>query len=96
MPTCQNCGKKWTWRQTIKTLFKLKCPYCDKRQYESASSRMRSGILALLPLVVILPINSLFDFSVGIALIIGIAMVLLIFALYPFILKLSNELEPYW
>ncbi|WP_042147979.1 TIGR04104 family putative zinc finger protein [Paucisalibacillus sp. EB02] len=96
MPICHSCDKKWTYKQTIITLFRLKCPHCEKRQYESASSRLRSGTLTLLALVVILPVNALFDFSVGTALIIGIFIVLIIFGIYPFILKLSSKEEPYW
>ncbi|MGP4108493.1 TIGR04104 family putative zinc finger protein [Virgibacillus sp. L01] len=80
----------------MKTLFRLKCPYCEKKQYESASSRMKNGTLTLLPLVVILPINALFDLPVGTALINGIVIVLIIFGIYPFLLKLSSEEEPYW
>ncbi len=37
MPICQNCSKEWTWKQTIKTLFKLKCLHCGEKQYESAA-----------------------------------------------------------
>ncbi|WP_010530215.1 TIGR04104 family putative zinc finger protein [Lentibacillus jeotgali] len=95
MPICQSCGKRWTWKQTIKTIFKLKCPYCGEKQYESASSRIRSGVFWLIPLV-ILPINAGFGFSVGTALFIAIILVFIILGLYPFILKLSNEEEPYW
>ncbi|WP_010093869.1 TIGR04104 family putative zinc finger protein [Ornithinibacillus scapharcae] len=96
MPICQKCEEKWNWIQTIKTLFRLKCPYCKQKQYESASSRVRSGMVTLTFLVVILPLNSLLDVSFGMGLVIGIIMVILILALYPFILTLSNEEEPYW
>ncbi|MEC5425780.1 hypothetical protein QGM71_20135 [Virgibacillus sp. C22-A2] len=95
MPTCQNCGKKWTWKQTIKTIFRLRCPHCDKKQYESASSRIRGGVFFMLIPLLLLPINALLDFSVG-ALSIGIIFALILFGLYPFILQLSNEEEPYW
>ncbi|WP_200411313.1 TIGR04104 family putative zinc finger protein [Virgibacillus salexigens] len=95
MPTCENCGEKWTWKQTIKTMFRLVCPYCDKKQYESASSRTRGGVFMLFP-VVFLPINAWLEISVGIALIIAIIFVFITFGLYPFILNLSSEEEPYW
>lgn len=95
MPVCQNCGKKWTWKQTIKTMFRLKCPHCDKKQYESASSRIRGGVFVLIPLVFI-PINAWLDFSLGTALILAIIFAFIIIGLYPLILKLSNEEEPYW
>jgi CXXC-20-CXXC protein len=93
MPTCSVCNKKWTWFQTIKTIFKLTCPYCDKRQYESASSRKRGSMFALIPLV-ILPINALLEVTVGTAIILAIILGLLTIGSYPFILKLSNEQEP--
>ncbi|MEC2158493.1 TIGR04104 family putative zinc finger protein [Virgibacillus halodenitrificans] len=97
MPTCQNCGKKWTWKQTVKTLFRLKkcCPYCGKKQYESASSRRRTSAFLLIPLV-LLPINAWFEFSVGMVLLLAIPLYIILLGLYPFILKLSNEMEPYW
>lgn len=82
MPTCQGCGKKWSWKQTIKTIFKLKCPYCGKKQYESASSRIRSSIFMLIPLV-FLPINAWLDFSVGIAFILAVIFALIIVTFYP-------------
>ncbi|NIK12695.1 CXXC-20-CXXC protein [Alkalibacillus almallahensis] len=74
----------------------MNCPYCETKQYESASSRFRNGGLALLPLVLILPINVLFDFSVGTTIIIGIIITLAILGLYPFVLNLSNEEEAFW
>lgn len=95
MPICQNCGNKWTWKQTIKTIFKLRCPHCGQKQYESTSSRIRSGIFGLLP-VMLLPVNAWLDFSVGVVLPMVVMLVLIILGFYPFILKLSNEEEPYW
>lgn len=96
MPICQKCGKKWTWHQTIKTLFKLKCPYCDTKQYESASSRVRSGMLMYIPFGVIFLINILLDVSIGLGIFIVMVLFTSMFALYPFILTLSNEREPLW
>ncbi|SDJ80053.1 TIGR04104 family putative zinc finger protein [Sediminibacillus albus] len=94
MPTCQNCGKEWTWKQTVKSVFKLHCPYCGKKQYETASSRRRGGMVALLPLLV-LPANAVMDFGWAfIPALVVIACV--IFIIYPFLLKLSNEEEPLW
>ncbi|TFJ91211.1 TIGR04104 family putative zinc finger protein [Lentibacillus salicampi] len=95
MPICQNCGNKWTWKQTIKTIFKLRCPHCGQKQYESTSSRIRSGIFGLLP-VMLLPVNAWLDFSVGMVLTMAVMLVLIILGFYPFILKLSNGEEPYW
>ncbi|MGJ9460661.1 TIGR04104 family putative zinc finger protein [Oceanobacillus sp. CF4.6] len=94
MPTCQSCGKKWTWGQTIRTIFRLKCTYCGKRQYESASSRKKSGLFALIPLL-ILPLNVWLDLSIGTALIFIVILSTIIIALIPFNLELSNEEEPY-
>ncbi|MGP4108945.1 TIGR04104 family putative zinc finger protein [Virgibacillus sp. L01] len=95
MPVCQNCGEKWTWKQTVKTMFRLKCPHCGEKQYESASSRIRGGVFVLIPLV-LLPINAWLEFSIGTVLILAIIFAFIIIGLYPFIIKLSNEEEPYW
>lgn len=95
MPACQNCGKPWSWGQTIKTLFKLTCPYCGVKQYESASSRMKSSMFMLIPLL-LLPINVWFQLSFVMIAITAFLLVAIILACYPFILELSNEKEPYW
>ncbi|GAA0593665.1 hypothetical protein GCM10009001_07300 [Virgibacillus siamensis] len=96
MPTCQNCGEEWSWKQTVKTLFKLKCPHCGEKQYESASSRRWGGMYALIPLILILPVNIWADVSIGMAIFLAVTFLLVMFCSYPFILKLSNEEEPYW
>ncbi|WP_100010529.1 TIGR04104 family putative zinc finger protein [Lentibacillus sediminis] len=96
MPICQNCGREWTWKQTIQRLFRLKCPYCREKQYESASSRMKTGGMSLIPLVV-LPVAAGFDAQVWVtAILIAVIEVLFIFGVYPFLMQLSNEQEPYW
>jgi len=43
MPICQNAGKKWTWKQTVKTIFNWRCPHCGEKQYEAAASRIRAS-----------------------------------------------------
>lgn len=96
MPTCTNCANKWTWKQTIKTLFKLKCPYCGKKQYESASSRQKNGIFGVIIPIILLPVVVWFNISVGVAFILAMIIVTIIFGLYPFTLELSNEEEPYF
>lgn len=95
MPVCQNCGKAWSWKQTVKTLFKLKCPHCGLKQYESASSRRRGGLFGLAP-IVLLPVVTWVDLSVFMALILVVALTSIMLSFYPFFLKLSNEQEPYW
>lgn len=96
MPTCQHCHTKWTWTQTIKRLFTLTCPYCGQKQYESASSKQRGGIFGVITPLILLPIIIGFDVSMGAALILAIMVSAGIFGFYPFILKLSNEEEPFF
>lgn len=97
MPVCQSCGKEWTWKQTMKTLFKLKCPYCGEKQYESAKSRMKNGMISvLISLIAMLAANILLDLSLVSAIIFGLLAVVILLSVYPFVLKLSNEEEPYW
>lgn len=95
MPICENCGQKWTWTQTIKTLFRLRCPHCNKKQYETASSKRKGGMSALLPLF-LLPLNALTGSTWLTTIVLIIAGLAIIFGVYPFILKLSNEEEALW
>lgn len=95
MPICQNCKKEWTWKQTIKTLFRLKCPYCGRKQYESASSKKRGSLFGIIP-VFVLPINMFLDFPWWMVLVITIPLVVAIWSVYPYMIELSNEEEPLW
>jgi CXXC-20-CXXC protein len=54
LPTCQNCGRKWSWKDTITQIFriKLRCPYCEGVQYLSAKSRVRASLLYLPVLII--------------------------------------------
>ncbi|WP_164669813.1 TIGR04104 family putative zinc finger protein [Virgibacillus doumboii] len=96
MPVCQNCGKGWTWKQDVKASFRMKCPHCDKKQYETTDSRRKGSMFAFLPLIIILPVNALFDYNWLVMLILIAISVSIIVITYPFILKLSNEQEPLW
>jgi len=93
MPICQACNKKWTWIQTIKRIFILKCPYCGSKQYESASSR-KKGCLFIPFVLLPLPINIWLELSISITIVITVVFALIIFCLYPFFLELSNDKEP--
>ncbi len=95
MPICQNCGKKWTWKQTMHSLFKLKCPHCCEKQYESASSRKRTTMISLIPLIS-LPINVLFNFPWWMVVVFMIPMLAILSIFYPFMMEISNEEEPLW
>lgn len=93
IPVCQSCKKEWTWKQTIKRTFRLKCPHCGSKQYESASSK-KKGSLFILFVLIPLPINVLFDLSISVALVLSVIVALIMISIYPFVLKLSNEEEP--
>ncbi|MFC2949986.1 TIGR04104 family putative zinc finger protein [Virgibacillus sediminis] len=95
MPICNHCGKEWTWQQTIKTLFRLKCPHCDNKQYESASSKKKTSIIGLLPLIA-LPINVFLNNPWWMVVIIMSPLIAVVLSVYPFMIKLSNEQEPLW
>src|SRR5699024_11977947 len=96
MPTCTNCANKWTWKQKIKTLFKLKCPYCGKKQFESASSRRKNGIFGVIILIILLLVVVWFNISVGVALILAMITAAIIFGLYLFTFKFSKLTDLYF
>lgn len=95
MPVCQNCKKEWTWKQTIKSLFKLKCPYCGKKQYESTASKKRTSVLSVIPLIA-MPIVIMFNLQWWTVVLLTIPMIAIVWSIYPYIIELSNEEEPLW
>jgi|SRR5699024_101688 len=95
MPTCQNCGEKWTWSQSVKRSFQLgggmPCPYCGDKQYYSARMRKRSSItLFIIPLILLG--NLFFGLSI-ITVIILLSIIPIYTFLFPFFMELSNEEE---
>lgn len=99
MPICQNCQTKWSWKETIRQSFTLDismtCPYCQQKQYVSKSYRIIGNIFLFMPIVSIF-ISVWLDFSTSFAILLGIIIALVVFGLYPFMIKLSNEEEPFW
>lgn len=99
MPTCQNCGKKWTWFDSIKKLLtfrkSMKCNHCGKIQYQSVSSRNTISLIVLLPIITT-PFTVMFDLSLFSVLLLEIALILVALFVMPLFLKLTNNEEPLW
>lgn len=99
IPTCQNCHKKWSWKQTFKRSFTLGggmiCPYCEKKQYLTARMRKRSTIIPF----IITPLIMLGNLFFGPSYVFVFALLSLLplfLGAYPFFIELSNEEEPLW
>ncbi|MGE7907192.1 TIGR04104 family putative zinc finger protein [Peribacillus sp. NPDC094092] len=97
MPTCQNCGYKWRWRETFVKIFtfksRLKCSLCEGFQYVSKKSRNRLSLVVFTPFLIWIPLVS---FGVPKSYILASELVsyVLVFVLMPFLYKLSNKEEP--
>jgi len=62
-PDCCYCGKRWSYGQTFKQVFKIKmiCPYCGKENYYNASKK--GGWLPLLAIPILLGLAILLKLS---------------------------------
>ncbi|WP_236687124.1 hypothetical protein [Ornithinibacillus californiensis] len=76
-------------------MFRLKCPYCGEKQYESTASRKRTSMIGFIPFVS-LPVTWFVDMSFWVFLIFYFIVYSIIFSFIPSLLKLSNEQEPLW
>lgn len=98
MPTCQNCDREWSWKQTFKKMFTLdvsmECPHCGEKQYYTKRARKRIAVLTFLNLFIIL--LNLFDISPYLVLGIFFVFCLSAIGILPFLIELSNEEEPPW
>lgn len=96
MPTCENCNKKWSWKQTIKKTTTLNpamtCPYCEKKQYQTQKSKVKIGFLTPIVLLPLL-IQIFFDIPDAILLSFSPVLLVIVLFLYPFLVKLSNREE---
>lgn len=97
MPTCENCNKKWSWKQTIKKTTTLNpamaCPYCGETQYQTQKSKMKIGFLT--PIVLLPPplIQIFFDTPETVLLSLFPILFVIVLLLYPFLVELSSREE---
>lgn len=96
VPVCSNCQQNWSWKQTIKESSAINtemiCPYCDEKQYQTKKSKAFapfSALIVLLPLLV----YSFVNVKIPVVILLGSIPILvaIVFLLYPFLIKLSNE-----
>lgn len=97
MPTCQNCRKKWGWKQTFKKSFTLvaemTCPQCEEKQYLTARIRKRSTIIPFI-IVALIMLSNLFFGPSYVSIFALLVLLPLVFIINPFFVELSNEEEP--
>lgn len=96
MPICQNCKQPWTWLVTIKNMFRLKCPYCGEKQYQSARSKRIASFVNIGFLLIIFSINILLSLTVEIGFILLLIVFSFLFGTMPFYMELANEEEFWW
>jgi CXXC-20-CXXC protein len=100
MPTCQNCGHKWTWKTTFKKSFTLstgmECPACGAMQYATAKSRKRMSLLNFISAPFLILSALFFDLSITPLLLIAIPLFAVVLFIYPFLYEFTDEEEPMW
>ncbi|MYL65006.1 hypothetical protein GLW07_16735 [Bacillus hwajinpoensis] len=97
MPTCQNCGYIWRWKEAMRLIYRSKatCPNCNTKQFLSAKSRKRSSYTSIL-VVIPLGITTIYNLSLWVYLGFSFGILVLILLLSPFYYTLSHEEEPLW
>ncbi|TDL31297.1 hypothetical protein E2R51_13055 [Jeotgalibacillus sp. S-D1] len=99
MPKCTYCQHKWSWREALTkqlTIHRtMNCPHCQKKQYQTRSSRQKAGLLNMIPLV-LLPVSTILDLSIPVALSIMLLLFIAVLMVMPFFLVLKDEDDPLW
>lgn len=96
MPICQNCKEQWTWLATIKNMFRMKCPYCGEKQYQSARSKKIASFVNGIFLLIVFLINIFLSLSIGTVFLLFPVILSLLFGTIPFYLELASEEEFWW
>ncbi|WP_445669217.1 TIGR04104 family putative zinc finger protein [Margalitia sp. FSL K6-0131] len=99
IPICQQCGYKWSWKETFVKMFtfknKLRCPSCDSFQYVSKKSRNQLSLFVVFIPLLIVPLVS-FGISKYFILTFELVAFALVLIWMPFLYKLSNKDDPMW
>ena len=93
LPTCQHCLKHWSYRETMKKLFRLRCPHCGQKNFQSRKFRWREPIFFLIVMIVNFVIFPFFSIAFTWKLVFLMLLLLAYFATLPFGLILSKEEE---
>ncbi|WP_227394640.1 TIGR04104 family putative zinc finger protein [Jeotgalibacillus aurantiacus] len=100
MPTCNTCGKRWTFTQSIKKALLYskgtKCFYCGTPQYLSTRSGKRTNLIYVIALLGVVLGRPLFDLAGFPYLMLAIPVIIIVMVIVPFSIELSNEKEPLW
>lgn len=96
MPTCKNCDKKWSWKQTVKKMAtlnpELTCPYCGEKQYQTQKSKTKAAFLTPIVLLPLL-IQIFFDVPGTVLLSLIPVLAIIVFLICPFLVELSCKEE---
>lgn len=93
MPSCQNCGRKWSWKQTFKKSFTLDtgmiCPYCEKKQSIAKGTRIKTALFTFIAITLVTVGSLLYGPSI-VFVYIMIGLIPFFLVLYPFWVELRN------
>ncbi|WP_442961212.1 TIGR04104 family putative zinc finger protein [Pseudogracilibacillus sp. SO30301A] len=93
LPTCQHCKMQWTYTESLKSLFRLRCPYCGEKNF-ARKQRPRDIIFSVVSMIIILFIFPFLNFTfLWKTVLVFIALAIYI-ATYPINLKLTKDEEP--
>ncbi|MCJ1907700.1 TIGR04104 family putative zinc finger protein [Planococcus ruber] len=100
MPTCQNCGQQWSWKNAFQKYIKLnkgmECPHCGEIQYVTSKSRKQSSAYSIPPLLILIFSNLLFDLSIPVYIMLAAVLFAATLVFYPFKMELTSKDEPLW
>ncbi|MDY0404103.1 hypothetical protein P5G51_000560 [Virgibacillus sp. 179-BFC.A HS] len=96
MPICSHCKHEWTYKQALKSSFRItkKCPYCGENNYED--NKQQGGLFAILSVVAFMLLNILFDIPLSWVITIAIIYLTAFIFIRPPFIKLHSEQRPYW
>ena len=93
LPTCIQCGEKWTIKQAYKLYWKngaVECPHCGKKQYRSKKSMQLAGKINM-PMPLIIFTHYFFDnLFIGIGCYLA-GMFFFIYQISPYVFELQEE-----
>ncbi|MDQ0429459.1 CXXC-20-CXXC protein [Planomicrobium stackebrandtii] len=96
MPKCQNCGHRWSLKDTCKIAFKYRgtsgrtCSRCGDKQYISKKSLNRIGIAAIVSLVLTVVVRPLLPQDFGTSLLLAVPLAVGLIVANLSLVELSN------
>lgn len=95
LPVCQHCHQQWTYKESLKNMLFMKCPYCGNRNY-ARKFRTRDIVFSLSVSIIVLFVFPIAEVSLRWTILFAMLALGIYLLTYPIKLHMTKDEEPFF